>query len=273
MTSSYKRLIKHLTPPLAMDAFRAMRKRDISLRGRYSSWSEAQRHSTGYDADAILKRVTEAALKVKAGEAVYERDSVLFDEIQYSYPVLVGLLHAATLNHSRLSVLDFGGALGSSYFQCRGFLSKLEELRWSIVEQESFVRRGRDFFEGGPLRFFSDLDECVRVQKPSVALFSSVLQYLEDPYSILGQLDRYALPYVIVDLVPLHVGEEDVVTVQHTSKAIYQASYPFRIFSKRKFLLSFAPSYEKLLEFDSLEFPALTSFSACYKGFLFKRKP
>ena len=45
---------------------------------------------------------------MKNGEAVYERDSVLFDEIQYSWGLLAGLQKAALENDGKLCVLDFG---------------------------------------------------------------------------------------------------------------------------------------------------------------------
>ena len=73
-------------------------------------------------AQDILDKVLAATLKVKQGQAVFERDSVLFDEIEYSWPLLAGLMWAAASNGGKLNVLDFGGALGSSYYQNRKFL-------------------------------------------------------------------------------------------------------------------------------------------------------
>ena len=61
------------------------------------------------------------AFKVKNGEAVYERDSVLFDEIQYSWGLLAGLEKAALEHDGKLCVLDFGGSLGSTYYQNKQF--------------------------------------------------------------------------------------------------------------------------------------------------------
>ncbi|MDV3001980.1 MAG: hypothetical protein N5P05_003586 [Chroococcopsis gigantea SAG 12.99] len=75
----------------------------------------------GYDKDIILETVKNSLLQVKEGQAIYERDSVLFDKIEYSFPVLTMLLKVALENDSKLSVLDFGGSLGSHYFQYRNF--------------------------------------------------------------------------------------------------------------------------------------------------------
>ena len=78
--------------------------------GSYNTWQEADAHCNGYDNMDILEKVLTATLKVKNGEAVYERDSVIFDQIEYSWPVLTGLMCAAAQNSGCLKVLDFGGS-------------------------------------------------------------------------------------------------------------------------------------------------------------------
>lgn len=40
----------------------------------------------------ILQTVKNSLLKVKNAEIVYERDSVIFDEIEYSWQLLTGLM-------------------------------------------------------------------------------------------------------------------------------------------------------------------------------------
>jgi len=103
--------------------------------GNYSSWDDARSASGGYDADLILGKVRDALLKVKRGEAVAERDSVLFSTVPYSFPVIAALLGAASRSDGALSVLDFGGSLGTSYFYFRAFPAQVKRLEWSIVEQ------------------------------------------------------------------------------------------------------------------------------------------
>ena len=87
---------------------------NTSFEGSYSTWQEADALCNGYDNMDILEKVLSAILKVKNCESVYERDSVIFDQIEYSWPVLTGLMWAAAQNSGCLKVLDFGGSLGSS---------------------------------------------------------------------------------------------------------------------------------------------------------------
>lgn len=210
--------------------------KSLSFKGDYSTWEDAQKNSTGYDSDLILNKVKESLLKVKEGKAAYERDSVLFYHIEYSYPLLCGLLRVAAENGGYLNVLDFGGSLGSSYFQNRVFLSGLKKLKWNIVEQEKFVRVGKDYFEDKSLHFYNTIDECLVAQKPDVVLLSSVLQYIDVPYNVLSKILEQKIPYIIVDRTPFFDYGRDILTVQRVPLEIYDASYPAWFFDEQKFI-------------------------------------
>jgi putative methyltransferase (TIGR04325 family) len=84
--------------------------------GNYAFWEEAKANYSGYDADNILKKCKNALLKVKNGEAVYEKDRVLFDEIRYSWGLLAGLQKAAVEGNNSIYVLDFEGSLESTNY-------------------------------------------------------------------------------------------------------------------------------------------------------------
>ncbi len=176
--------------------YKNTQKAGIHFKEKYSSWKEALMNSRGYDNKIIFEKCKGAMLKIKSGEAAYERDSVLFDKIHYSFPVLSGLLRAATSNGDNLSVLDFGGSLGSSYHQCRGFLSNLKSLRWCVVEQPRFVTCGRELFETEELKFYYDIDECLNFKKPNIALLSGVLQYIENQWRLLKDIIARNFQYV-----------------------------------------------------------------------------
>jgi len=89
-----KQIIKSLIPPILLDTIKRFKVNKYGWEGNYSTWQEAQKDSIGYDSDKIIEAVKTSVLKVKNGEAVYERDSVIFDEIHYSWPLLAGLMYA-----------------------------------------------------------------------------------------------------------------------------------------------------------------------------------
>ncbi len=231
----------------------------------YGNWEAALKHSTGYDSQNILDKVREATLKVKSGTSVYERDSVLFDEIQYSWPLLAGLMWIAAQNNGTLEIIDFGGSLGSTYFQNRKFLKHLKKVRWNIIEQKHYVEVGKRDFESEELKFYYNIESCLESCHPRAILFSGVLQYLEKPYELLGKIKSADIDFILIDRTPFHEGNTDRICVQTVPKKIFEASYPSWIFSMQKFK-EFFKSSTIIEEFDSFA-EKLTPYSK-FKGFI-----
>lgn len=235
--------------------------------GNYSSWEEANNHATGYDSQLIVEKVVSSTKQVIDGKAAYEKDSVLFQKIDYSYPLLTSLLWIAAQNKGRLRVLDFGGSLGSTYFQNKEILHNLPEIKWCIVEQSGFVKAGNEFFEDSKLRFYYSIDQCIESNEIDVILFSSVLQYIEKPYELLDEIKKTNIQYVILDRTAF-INTYDRITVQKVNSNIYKASYPCWFFNKDKFINYMKSDFELMLEFDS---PDRSNIKSEFKGFLFKR--
>jgi putative methyltransferase (TIGR04325 family) len=235
--------------------------------GNYSSWSEALEKSGGYDSEKIIEKVRVSASLVKNGLAAYERDSVLFYKAEFSFPLLSGLMWIAALNKGKLNVLDFGGSLGSTYFQNKSFLDSLPELNWCIVEQPAFVDIGISSFADERLHFFHTIDECVGSFEIDVVIFSSVLQYIEKPFTLLHKIKDIGINFVLIDRTPFIQGN-DRITLQKVPPAIYKGSYPCWFFNKKKFIDWFSEEYDKILEFDALDKANIRSE---FRGFIFQR--
>lgn len=236
--------------------------------GNYATWEEAKKRSSGYDSQMILEKVLTSSLKVRDGLAAYERDSVLLNEIEFSFPVLAGLMWVAAQNNKRLNVMDFGGSLGSSYIQNKKFLDSIPEFQWCIVEQPNFVKTGLQNFATEKLHFFNSIDDCLNAFEIDVILLSSVLQYLEEPYKLLDIIKSKHIKYIIIDRTPF-IYEYDRITIQKVHPSIYNATYPCWFFNKNKFLSYFDFEYELILEFDALDKANIPSE---FKGFLFREK-
>jgi putative methyltransferase (TIGR04325 family) len=229
--------------------------------GDFSSWKEASNPQ-------ILERVCDSLRKVRRGEAAFERDSVAFSTVEYSFPLLAALLWIAS-REGRLHVLDFGGSLGSSYYQHRRVLTSVKQVSWSVVEQENVVVAGRAEFEDDILRFFTSIDECKRAVSSDVLLLSSVVQYLEAPHAFIDGILRLDFPYVLTDRTPFIDHGRDRLTRQVVYPHIYEASYPCWFLDEGRFLSHFADRYETVFEFDALDRANILSR---FKGFLFVRK-
>ena len=272
---SHKQFVKDITPPVVLNALRkitnSLRRDTVRFTGNFMSWEEAERASTGYASPVILERTRSALLKIKNGEAVCERDSVLFDRIEYPFPLLAGLLRAAAEKESSLNVLDFGGSLGTTYFQCRSFLSSLRSLRWSIVEQPAHVTCGRSDFENDELRFYESIEACLRVESPNVLLLSSVVQYLPKPYSFLAEVVRQGFENIIIDRTPFLSRGFDRLTIQRVPEWIYPAVYPCWFLSEHRLLEQFNGRYDLLTSFPALDTLQPDGDEAYFKGYIFKR--
>lgn len=243
----------------------------IAFDGDYDNWPEAAKNSTGYSAEVILARTRVAQLKVKRGEAVFERDSVIFDQPEWPWPVLACLLKIAAGNGGRLSVLDFGGALGSTYFSCRRFFTPLAALRWSVIEQPAYVACGRQEFQDDQLHFYHSLDDCLAHERPDVLLLSSVLQYLPTPHETLRALLACRMRQIIIDRTAFNNGARDRLTVQTVPEWIYRASYPAWFFTEKRFLMEFDDSgYYLVTGFPGTDRVSLVGSKPYYKGFLFE---
>ncbi|MCC7454410.1 MAG: methyltransferase, TIGR04325 family [Crocinitomix sp.] len=262
-------IIREITPPVIFKIYKNKTAK-YGFFGNYSDWEAAKKASAGYDSEIILKKVTDALLKVKNGEASGERDSVLFDKVQYSWPLLAGLLWIASRNNNRLTLLDFGGSLGTSYFQNKLFLSHLSELKWCIVEQEHFVQVGKKFFENDNLKFYFDFNECVIKENPQAILLSSVLQYIPYPYALLETIIKNRFEHIIIDRTPFLQRGGDRITVQKVPPEIYDASYPAWFFNLTNFLNFFSEKYQLIVDFESAD-KSNIQFSS-FMGFIFELK-
>lgn len=247
-----KQLVKSCIPPVLLSALRRK-----EFRGRYANWEAALADCPdNYSSDIVLERVQRSLAAVRDNAAVYERDSVLFEQVEYSYPLLTGLLLAAQSNNNHLSIIDFGGSLGSTYFQNRLFLKKFSSVRWNIIEQPNFVTTGKAEFQSDELRFFGTIDECMSEPGGSnVLLLSSVLQYLESPIQTLIDISQTVSPqYIIIDRTPLQTGsDDDELTVQHVPNSIYPGiCFPCWLLSRSRLLRALeAAGYSMLCQFES----------------------
>lgn len=216
----------------------------------------------------ILEKTLDSVMKVKNKEAVFERDSFIFDKIQYSYPLLVGLYKVATECHNMLKVVDFGGALGTHYFQNKDFLNPITIKKWSVVEQEHYINVGNKKIADGILEFKKTIDE---VEDANVLILSGVLQYLPNPYEWIDKFINKKYPYILIDRTAFSKENRNRLTLQKVPPVIYDASYPAWFFDETEFLKKFQNQYDILLDFEN-NIDVVHEIPSVYKGFLFKRK-
>lgn len=247
-----KSFIKNWLPPIVASYASGLKKDKTVFEGDFSSWDDAAAVSTGYDEGTILSLVLDSTLKVMSGEVAFERDSVVFDEVQYSWPVTAALMRTAAMNEGDLRVLDFGGALGSTYFQNRKFLNGLKKIEWHVIEQANFVDAGRKHIQCENLKFYHSIEESLSDATPDLILFSSVAQYLPDLDAILKSVNEMSASMLVFDRTPFFNEINDMICVQRVPAVIYPASYPMRVISSSN-LLAKLDKWRLLEKFTSPE--------------------
>ncbi len=238
--------------------------------GSYRSWSEAIQNTTESNETLVIEQIKSDLLKVKNGEAAYERDGVLYTEHNYSWGVLAGLQKAAIENDNKLCVIDFGGSLGRCFYQNIPFLKNLKNVEWCVVEQKKVVECGKEFFQNEQLKFYGSIEEALQYHQPNVLLLSGVINYLEYATKWMDQFNALKIPYVLVDRTSFIDDTKDNITVQKSNDE--NSSYPCWFFNETKFVKRFT-NYSKLGWFPVDDLPNLildNSQNVSWKGFVFE---
>lgn len=254
MANQVKFRIADCLPPVLDRALRDLRGKHNRYLAAGLSWEEAAAQCTGYDSGNILSKVLEATLRVKRGEAAFERDSVLFDELEWNWPVATGLLLAAVSGGNCLSVLDFGGSLGSVYFQNRAILNRLVDFRWNVVEQAHYVYAAKtNGIQEPPLYFYDSLGACLAESSVDLVLLLGVLQYLREPDLVLDEILHSGARWVIIDRTPFIDAPDHRLLIQKVPKVIYPASYPMWALSEAKIRARLGQCFREFAVFDNRE--------------------
>lgn len=237
------------------------------LRGNFSSWSVASAAADRGPPGRGVERVVAATRAVRSGRAAWDRDGVTFAQPAIHAPLVAALRRAAASEGGSLTLIDFGGALGSTWWQHR------EELRgvavdWRVVELPALVAAGKEW-EGAGLRFYETLDAADADGRAKVILFSSVLQYLEDPWALLGQVAERRMRHVIMDRTAFVTSGPDQLTVQHTPPEYGGGRMPCWLFARERLEGALGGAYERVSEWP-VPFDVLDG-RATYRGMHFVR--
>lgn len=273
-----KKIIKLFIPPVFLSIRDRMRP-FYGFWGDFPNWkvaeAELQKHkefSKGYAEKNIIEQVNASIQKVRNGEAVFERDGVLFDKEDYNYPFLAALFW--TMNdctNKPLTVLDFGGSLGSTYFQNRKLLG--DSVSWNIVEQPQFVEKGRKCVP--EITFYSTIDEMEATGKRAdILILSGVLQYFDNPYKYIDMFLQRDFQYLLIDRFYFNFMDRDHLSLQSVSPDIYPAVYPVWLMNRKKLQHIFeSAGYKEEFSWKSLDrIPIKSLGETLYsEGFLMKK--
>ena len=257
-----KKILKLFIPPILLKIYRlVVRGRFYGIAGNYSGWAEAEKHLKdigyeGYSKPEIVSQVLESIQAVRCGKATFERDGVLFNKSEYNYPLLAVLfrvmLHCKQKNEN-INVLDFGGSLGSTFFQNKEYLRDLMPFEWHICEQPHFIEIGQR--EIPEIKFHKDIRSYLgEGYSCDILLLSGVLQYFDDPMKWLADLLSYSFRYIVFDRTFFYSKDHNRLGIQYIQPTIYDACYPAWLLSQRKvYNLMEKEGYSLMDEWESID--------------------
>ena len=209
---------------------RAIRRRNKGVVGNYRTWEEALQATGPYK--------PEMATLIDTVRRYRDREPSYLNQYDpscrgISYPLLAGLLTASVRCGGRLSVLDFGGSLGQTWFGLEWTLRHLPvPTTWCVVDQPGCVEGALPWFESDQLRFYTSVEAAVSEHELNTVVCSSTLQYLDQPYDVLDVLARLKLPHIILDRTAVSNEDTELIMRQHTPADMGGDVHPLRTLSR-----------------------------------------
>jgi putative methyltransferase (TIGR04325 family) len=244
-------LFESLTSCLRRKNPKQENKPTVSYVGNYAHWADAVADSKGYEDSEIIKKATQSFEEILAGKHKCERDTFLYDEFQYSLPLLLGL-NFMQRKVGKIQLLDFGGSFASSYFRNLDVVQEFD-LSWTVIEQKRVVQKARGMTTGcDKLLFFEEreLERLISKRAYNIILLGSCLQFLEKPNSVVSKLLHDELQTVVIEQTPVIQKDISKLTVQHVGKPLYESSYPAWHFAEKELLSWFKDDFQLKYRFN-----------------------
>ncbi|MDQ2899557.1 MAG: TIGR04325 family methyltransferase [Acidobacteriota bacterium] len=186
------------------------------------------------------------------------------------YPVMFWLARALP---ESMSVFDFGGYVGISYYSYKKYLNYLENLRWQVYDVPAVTRAGEELAarnQPSGLRFTNAFEDA---SDADILLACGSLQFVETPLSekLVGL--RQKPKHILLNKLPLYRGKT-FVTLQNMGPAVC----PYYVFNDEEFIGSIRDSgYDLVDRWENPEFGARIPFHPensveRFSGLYFRRK-
>jgi len=191
------------------------------------NWETARAKSSGYESKPILE-----ALKLRIEKISHLENPKNDPRINVVLSHIKDLI-AEIPSDKEIQVLDIGGSFGEYFFYAVNTIDT-HTFNWTVLETEGHCSIVPEFLKStSGLTFISELPKATT--QFDVALLSSVIQYVEDPYGLL-EFACSRSNGVIVNRLPLSQHQADQVAVQRPGLLNSKGSYPVHIFSESVFL-------------------------------------
>ena len=200
---------------------------------KFSSLKEIVNLKT-YDNLDLINYIFKRAVKARKGN-LYEQDSIIFTNPRPNKFFIDFLLndHIKQIKlDKKIKVLDYGGSFGNTFFSLENYLNL--KFEWHVYDQEKKVHLAKKTKVFKPVNFLYK-HQIKKNYFYDIILFSTSLQYMENPLLVLKELKNSSRIILINNLI-LNNSKKDYLRIERPDPTIYSFTYPCWFLSKFKFL-------------------------------------
>jgi len=191
--------------------------------GIYDSFDQCPGHGQGYESDRWVRQETE---RIHSLLQAIKNDGAIPSVVSYRMNLLPLLAATTAVNSkkNKVTILDFGGGLGSTYISVTAACANSQIVDYHIVESKSICRAGKECFKGNThIHFYDHLPE--KIQDVDIVCLCSSIQYIKDWQGLLKGVAEYDPQYVLLADVP--AGD---IPTYATVQNYYESKIPYWFF-------------------------------------------
>jgi putative methyltransferase (TIGR04325 family) len=167
--------------------------------GVYKSFKDAPSSGPGFNGERWIQNALE---KINAARQDAQKKGTVLSVTQYRESLLP-LVAAIVMNaFEGLKILDFGGGVGSSYYQVLHGLPRTGNFEFHVVEIDALCKVGKEYFTNEPHIFFHSSPPREEGLSFDVVHMGSSLHYCEQWEELLSSLCRYKPRYFLFTDLP-----------------------------------------------------------------------
>ena len=272
-----QKIIKKITPPIFIEIVKGIffsKKSKYGFHGNYTCWEEVSKQVTGWETDIIFDKINQSTNQLEKKDGSFERDGEIISSTNQNFPLIYSLINSINIEKKELSIIDFGGSLGTHYKRYRQFINNGIKISWAIVEQKKYVDYAKKVNKNLELNFHYSISESLKINNYSTFFSSGTIQYIEKPYKLMDEIMEYNFSTIVFDRIFFLNDVNDRICIQTVNpKLFYHASFSVWLFNETKFKKHMSKKYTLILEFMSEDGDnQIEGIRIYHKGFYYKLK-